>query len=90
MDIIEKQVYIRSNLSGVWLGTLIEHASDFSWVILTEAEHIYQWQTNEGLTVAALAYAGINRSQSKIDKPVPLAVVRDVIEIIPVVCDVAR
>ena len=82
-SIIGKVVYIRSNMSGVWRGTLAAHADDYAWVKLTEAEHFYRWQTNKGVTVAGLAASGANRAASTIDPPVHIAIIRDVIEIVP-------
>jgi hypothetical protein len=84
-DMIDKEVFIRSNMSGVWCGKLIAHADDFSWVQLENGEHLYRWQTNKGVTVAGLAANGINRTTSTVDPAVPLAVIRDIIEIIPAV-----
>jgi hypothetical protein len=60
------------HLSGVWSGIVVDHAADYSWIALNNAEHYYRWQTLQGVTVAGLAAGGVNRRRSTIDPSVSL------------------
>jgi hypothetical protein len=80
------KVIVRANMSGVWYGELVDHADDFSWVLLREALHLWSWQTKQGVSCAALAVNGIDLAKSKVS-PAVTVVVRDPCEIIEVASD---
>jgi hypothetical protein len=77
------KVIIRANESGVWYGELTEHAPDYSWVRLTGALHLWQWQTQAGVSCAALAANGIDLSRSTVS-PAVTVVIRNPCEVIEV------
>lgn len=77
------KVIIRANESGVWYGELTDHAEDYSWVRLNDALHLWRWQTNEGVSCAALAAKGINLKKSQVS-PAVTVIVRNPCEVIEV------
>lgn len=74
------KVIVRANESGVWYGEMTDHAADYSWVRLTDALHLWRWQTVEGVSCAALAANGIDLKRSTVS-PAVTVIVRDPCEI---------
>jgi len=82
-------VIIRANESGVWFGDMTDHAPDYSWVRLEGGIHLWQWQTKNGVSCAALAANGIDLKKSKVS-PAVTVIVRNPCEIIKVADEAAR
>jgi hypothetical protein len=80
--LIGTPVLIRSNMSGVHLGTLL--AVSGTNVRLADSRRLYHWSTGgNGLSLSEIAICGIDQSASQITMELPDIIVGDVCEIIP-------
>ena len=75
----EQYVIVRSNLAGVFCGTL-ENKSGTE-VVLTNARKIYRWQG--AYTVEDIAVKGLNVDTSQITVPVEKIIINDVCQVLP-------
>jgi hypothetical protein len=81
-NLIEKQVIIRSNASGVHYGTLVSVSG--TNVRLRDSRRLYRWSTGgTGVSLSEVAIAGIDHAESKITEVLPDIIIGDVCEIIP-------
>lgn len=74
-----KYVVVRSNMAGVFCGTL--KTKNGTEVVLTNARKIYRWQG--AYTVEDIAVKGLNVEASQITVPVGEIVIDDVCQVLP-------
>lgn len=86
-DLINTPVIIRSYGAGVHFGTL--KAVEGDTVQLTNARRLWFWYAAKGLSLSAVAAYGINQKKSKIAALVPLQIIFNVLEILPVTAEAA-
>ena len=75
----EQYVIVRSNLAGVFCGTL--ENKNGTEVVLTNARKIYRWQG--AYTVEDIAVKGLNVNTSQITVPVEKIIIDDVCQVLP-------
>ena len=75
----EKYVVVRSNMAGVFCGTLKN--KNGTEVVLANARKIYRWQG--AYTVEDIAVKGLNADTSQITVSVEEIVVDDVCQVLP-------
>ena len=78
---MSKQVIVRSNMSGVWFGTLMLRGKSGT-VTLTKARRLWSWENADGTgSCSVLALTGPGKG-SRIDPEVPRVVIGEFVEII--------
>lgn len=84
MNILNQNVIVRSNLSGVIVGKLIWVSDDtFSAVQLENAMRLWSWKTIKGVSLQGVATSGIIPNESVVEPMVSWMLVRDVVDITP-------
>lgn len=82
IELIGKQVIIRSNDSGVHYGTLSEVSGNN--VKLLNSRRLYRWSTGgTGVSLSEVAIMGIDQKESRITENLPYIIIGGVCEIIP-------
>jgi hypothetical protein len=81
--LINQQVLIRSNMSGVHYGTLVSVAGNV--VRLKDSRRLWSWvvANKSGISLSDVSIVGIDHKESRITAEVPDIVVFDVCEILP-------
>lgn len=74
------EVIVRTYSAGVHIGA-IQHI-DGKEVKLSNARRLWSWQG--AFTLNAVAMDGVDRSKSRISRPVPVIILTEAIEIIPI------
>jgi hypothetical protein len=82
-DLIGTTVVIRSNMSGVHVGTLM--GVDGPAVRLHDSRRLLEWHVanRAGVSLTEVAVAGIDANNSHVSMTCPVMIVYDVCEIIP-------
>ena len=80
--LIGKHVLVRSNMSGVHLGTLL-HVEGTA-VRLANSRRLWEWYVagGSGISLSEVAIAGVDNNKSKITEVLPDIVIYDVCELI--------
>jgi len=80
--LIGKHVLVRSNMSGVHLGTLVH--VEGTGVRLANSRRLWEWSVANkgGVSLSEVAIMGIDQVQSKITETLPDIVIYDVCELI--------
>ena len=77
---ISSEVIVRTYSAGVHIGTLVSQHGQV--LQLENARRLWKW--SGAFTLNAVALDGVNRSNSRISKPVQYIVLTQAIEVIPV------
>lgn len=56
-NLINRRVIVRSNMAGVYVGTLVEVGSQ-GWLRLQDGHQLYDWRCANGVTLCGLAAHG--------------------------------
>jgi hypothetical protein len=82
---VGKYCIVRTYASGVFMAKLIRHSGRMAE--LSEARRLWSWKASEGISLSAVATAGVKSSECRFPAAVPSQTVLDCLEFIPVTLD---
>jgi hypothetical protein len=85
---IGKRCIVRTYASGVFFATIVKQ--DGRMVEMQDARRLWSWKAADGISLSAVAIAGVDPTECKFPHPTPAHTVLDALEIIPVSDDAAR